>query len=104
MKTGLFIKMLELNNYNKTDFYIYQQLIKKLIYLICKTRLDIVFAIRQFNRQNADSRNRHLKVVKKVVRYLKGTMQIGLIFRQKSQLTYGLTSYTNSNFAKDLKD
>lgn len=80
MKTGLSLKMLEPNDYDKTDLHIYQQLIGKLIYLAYETRPDIVFVIGQLNRYNADPRKGHLRAVKKVVRYLKRIMQMGLIF------------------------
>lgn len=45
IKTGLIIKIFELNNYDKINFYIYQQLIGKFIYLVYKIRSNIVFVI-----------------------------------------------------------
>lgn len=54
---------------------------------------------------------RSLSSCKKVVRYLKETIQIGLIFGQESNshlprdlLFYGLTGYADKNFARDPKD
>lgn len=50
------------------------------MYLACKIRSDIVFIIKQFSRHNIDSRKGHLQSAKRVDRYLKRTMQIGLVF------------------------
>lgn len=47
-------------NYNETDFYIYQKLVKKLIYFLYSTRPDIAFIKGQFNRYNANPRKKHL--------------------------------------------
>lgn len=46
MKTGSSIKMSDLEDYEKTDFYTYQRLVKKLIYFLYDTRLDISFIVR----------------------------------------------------------
>lgn len=45
MKVGLSIKMLDSNDYEETDFHEYQWLIDKLMYLACRTRPDIAFAV-----------------------------------------------------------
>lgn len=45
MKAGFMIKITKPKNDKNTDFYTYQQLIDKLIYLKCGTRPDIAFVI-----------------------------------------------------------
>lgn len=77
---GLSIEMIDQENYKKANLYKYQRLVKKLIYLSCETRPDIVFVLRQFSKHNADQRKSHLQVVKRVVRYLKKTVKIGVTF------------------------
>lgn len=47
MKADLFIKMTDLENYNEINLYMHQKFVEKLIYLLCGTRPDIVFAIGQ---------------------------------------------------------
>lgn len=101
--------MLDLDNYDEIDFYGYWCLIRKLMYLACGTRPNIVFAVGQLNKQNADPRKGHFRAAKRGVRYLKGTIQMVLIYWQKSSslrdlLPFGLKSYTDSNFAGDPKD
>lgn len=75
------IKILNLNNYNETNFCKYKYLIKKLIYLVCKIRPDIDFTIAQLRKYNTNLKKSYLRAAKRVVRYLKRTMQIKLIYR-----------------------
>lgn len=70
-------------DYEKADLCIYQRLIEKLMYLVCGTRPDIAFVVGQLSKHNADPRKGHLQAAKRVVRYLKGTMEMGLIFGQE---------------------
>ncbi len=76
------------------------------MYLACGTRPDIAFVVSQLSKYNADPRKGHLQVAKKVVRYLKGIMQMGLVFGRevKGHLLrdlppYDFIGYANSNFA-----
>ncbi len=111
MKTVSFIKILDPKNYEKTNFHTYQRLIRKLIYLSCSIKPDILFIIEQFNKHNANPRKKHLWATKRVVRHLKRTIKMRLIFGQKSKaqlprdlLPYELIDYVNSNFAEDLEN
>lgn len=79
MKAGSIIEMNNANNYKKTDIKAYQGLIGKLMYLLCSTTPDISFVVGQLGRRNADPRVGYLKAAKWVIRYLKGTMHLGII-------------------------
>lgn len=111
MKAGSSIKMIDPKDYNTTDLNIYPKLVEKLIYLLYGIRSDIIFVVKQLSRYNVNRRKKHLQTVKQVVRYLKRNIIMRLIFGQASikQLPrdsppYGLVSYADSNFAKDLED
>lgn len=111
MNAGSSIQMIDLEDYKEVNLHTYQQLIGKLIYLAYGTRPDIIFAVRQLSKHNADPRKRHLQVAKRVVRYLKRTVDMGLVFGQKTAncllrepSPYGLIGYADSNFAKNPKD
>lgn len=67
IKTGSIIKMNNVDDYYETDLKAYQRLIEKSMYLPYSTRLDIVFAVGQFSRRNADSRVAYLKIAKRVI-------------------------------------
>lgn len=81
------------------------------MYLACGTRPDIAFVVGQLSKQNADPRKGYLRAAKRAVRYLRGTMQMGLIFGRESDSRlprdpplYGLIGYADSNFAGDPED
>ena len=67
MKTGSFIKMNELNDYNKTNLGDYQRLIEKLMYFTYRTRPNIEFVVEKLSIHNTDPRKSHLQAAKKVV-------------------------------------
>lgn len=52
--------MIKLDDYNKTDLQKYQKLIDKLMYLAYGTKPNIVFAIKQLNRHNANLKKNYL--------------------------------------------
>lgn len=56
MKAGSAIDIFEANDYKKEDLRTYQCFIGKLIYLVYRIRPDIVFAVDQLSKHNADSR------------------------------------------------
>ena len=111
MKAGSAIEMIKHDDYEDIEIKPYQHLIDKLMYLACGTRPDIAFIVGLLSRHNADPRKGHLRATKRVVRYLKGTIQLGLVYGRTSDgrsLTlpppYGLIGYADSNFADDPKD
>ena len=111
MKAGSFIEMNELDDYDKTDLRNYQRLIRKLIYLACRTRPNIIFIVGKLSKHNADFRKSHLQAVKRVIRYLKSMIHLELIYRQGPDgsslilpASYDLIRYGDNNFVKDPED
>lgn len=84
MKIANVIVLNDTNNYKKTNFKAQQQLTEKLIYLLCGTRSDIAFAIRQSSRRNANLRVGHLKTTKQIIQYMKKTIHLGIMNRTNS--------------------
>ena len=82
IKADSFIKILKEDNYKKTDIKAYQQQIGKLIYLSCKTRLDITFTMRKLSKYNPNSRVGYLRIAKRIIHNLKGIMYLRLIYRK----------------------
>lgn len=112
MNIRLVIEITNLEDYKETKFREYQCLISKLMYLTCGIRLDITFVVDQLNKHNANPKKVHLRTAKRVVKYLKGTVQMGLIFGEVNATgrlpqdlpLYGLVRYVDSNFTKNPED
>ncbi|UYV62579.1 hypothetical protein LAZ67_2001174 [Cordylochernes scorpioides] len=98
---------------NKTQ---YQELIGCLLYLSTKSRPDIAFAVTLLSRYNQNPREMHMDAAKRILRYLKGSKQYGLIYTKgdvelkaytdaswncgrsnKARSTAGLTFYLDKN-------
>lgn len=107
MKSGNAINISNVDVYGEENLHTYQQLIGKLIYFAYRTKPNIVFAVSQLSKHNADPRKDHLQAAKRVIRYLKGIMNLRLIYGQitvRNLLLYGLSGYADNNFAGDLED
>lgn len=79
MKVGSIIEMLDSENYDKRDLHKYQYLIGELMYLLFRKKPNIIFIIDELSRYNTNKQKSRLQVVKGIVRYLKKTIQMGLI-------------------------
>lgn len=68
---------------------------------------DIIFVVRQLSRHNTNLRKGYFWATKRVVRYLKGTIEIKLTFGQERDylprdlLSYKLIGFVDSNLVGD---
>lgn len=60
MKIDLFIKMIDPGNYKQANLCIYSTLVRKLMYFLYNTRLNIAFIVKQLNKHNVDPKKHHL--------------------------------------------
>lgn len=111
MKAGFAIDMTKADDNKEEDLHMYQCFIGKLIYLAYGIRPNIAFVVGQLGKHNADPQRGHLYVAKRVMQYLKGTINLGLVYEWhstgKSPINsplYGIIDYANSNFADNPKD
>ncbi|GKC12910.1 hypothetical protein Tco_1009692 [Tanacetum coccineum] len=74
----------------------YQGMVGSLMYLTA-SRPDLVFAICMCARYQAKSIEKHLHVVKRVFRYLRGTIHMGLWYSKDTNIA--LTAYANADHA-----
>ena len=79
----------------RTDGRIYRSLIGSLLYLTA-TRPDIVFAVNYLSRFMQNPSQFHFAAAKRVLRYLKGTLEYGIHFERSSSLK--LTGFTDSDW------
>jgi hypothetical protein len=69
------------------------------MYLASHTRPDIAFVVNLIARYISSPTRRHWKVVKHILRYLKGTMDLGLFFSNVSRSD--LIRYANAEYKSD---
>ena len=80
-----------------TDLTIYRSFIGKLMYTMVGTRPDIAFAISKLGQYANNPTSKHLKLAKKVLCYLKGTADTGIVY-YKHQKEMLLEAYSNANW------
>ncbi|CAM8969933.1 unnamed protein product [Rhodiola kirilowii] len=85
----------------KTDATIYRGMIGSLLYLTA-SRPDIMFSVCQCARFQAEPRESHVKAVKRILRYLKGTEKLVLWYPRVKSLK--LEGFTDADFAGDRTD
>jgi Reverse transcriptase (RNA-dependent DNA polymerase) len=78
------------------DVTLYRGMIGSLLYLTA-SRPDIMYATCLCARYQAEPKESHLKAVKRIFRYLKGTPNLGLWYPRDSG--FDLTAFSDSDFA-----
>jgi hypothetical protein len=69
---------------------------------LTNTMLDICFVVKTLSQYLVDPRHVHLVVAKHVMRYLKGTLDLGL--RYNEDHGFRMVGYTDSNWAGSVSD
>ncbi|GAA0187557.1 transmembrane signal receptor [Lithospermum erythrorhizon] len=80
----------------------YKELVGSLMYLT-NTRPDIMHATCLISRYMSSPTELHMQAAKRVLRYLKGTMQLGILY-QRSKIEGELLVFTDSDYAGDYDD
>ena len=79
----------------------YREIVGSLLYLT-KTRLDLQLAIQQLCKYMHNHGPEHVVACKRVLRYLKGTLSIGLTLGGASSAPLVLSAYADADWARDL--
>lgn len=90
---------------NETDVYnqkMYQAAVGSLLYLSTKTRPDIAFAVGTVARFSAKPTRDHWMAVKRILRYLGGTINFGLQYSETSSSE--CVGYSDADWAGDIGD
>ena len=85
----------------KLDSTLFISLVGSLRYLTC-TRPNIVFAVGVVSRFMEAPTSTHLKVAKRILSYLKSTIDLGLFY--SSSDNFNLMGYCVSDYAVDVDD
>ena len=87
---------------DKVDQGMYQSVVGSLLYLSTGTRPDITFAMSNVAKFCSDPTKQHWTAVKRILRYLKGTTDLGLLYTSgDGHVCFG---YSDSDWAGDLDD
>ena len=74
----------------------YRSVVGRLLYLSGNSRPDIAFAVHQVARFSHEPKRSHEVAVKRIVRYLKGTRNRGLVFRPRDD--WKIDCYVDADF------
>ncbi|XP_024990741.1 uncharacterized protein LOC112525030 [Cynara cardunculus var. scolymus] len=85
----------------EVDATVYKQLVGSLMYLTV-TRPDLMYVVCLISRFMAKPREEHMKIAKRVLKYLKGTHGYGLLYRKNASTKF--KAYTDSDYARDIED
>jgi hypothetical protein len=82
----------------------YRSITGGLLYASCLTRVDITASVNQLTRHMAKPTASHLAAAKHVLRYLKGTVSLGLTYRRSSDVdrVNRLVAYADASWASDI--
>ncbi|CAL1353733.1 unnamed protein product [Linum trigynum] len=80
----------------------YKRLVGNLLYATA-TRPDLMYVVCLLSRYMENPTRQHMLAAKRVIRYLKGTLSMGVWYKRRNEETK-LLGYTNSNYAGDVDD
>ncbi|KAJ8737027.1 hypothetical protein PYW07_000298 [Mythimna separata] len=96
MEINLKLKKIVDNNSEKGKGYPYQQLIGSLMYLSVLTRPDITFSVSFLSQYNNGFNETHWKHLKRLLKYLKKTIDYGLVYKKNADILHG---YVDADWA-----
>ena len=77
----------------------YQSMVGSIMYPMIQTRPDICYAVTILSRYNHNPNAKHIAAVKRVLRYLKGTLDYGITYGTAN----GLEGFTDADWASDVE-
>nr|GEV01806.1 ribonuclease H-like domain, reverse transcriptase, RNA-dependent DNA polymerase [Tanacetum cinerariifolium] len=88
-------KLVKAESGNSVDATYYRSLIGCLRYLL-HTRPDLSYSVGILNRFMKEPKDHHLKAIKQVIRYIKGTKDHGIIYKKDGG--FKITGYSDSSY------
>lgn len=95
------VKLIKHDFREVADANLYKQMVGCLMYLAA-TRLDLMYVINLVSRFMGSPSEHHMQVIKRVLRYVKGTMDFGVMYKRNGNEK--LVAYSDSDYAGDLDD
>ena len=84
------------------DLAKYQSAVGSLLYLSTKSRPDLTFAVCNVAKYCSKPTNKHWTADKRIFRYLKGTVNYGIVYKKKNSTSF--VGYSDSDWAGDKSD
>lgn len=81
----------------------YRELLGSLMYQMLCARPDICFTVSYLGRYQQNPVDHHWQALKRVVRYLKGTSELGLLYK-RNESSAPLIGFVDSDWASDQED
>lgn len=88
------------NESHKVIAFPFREAVGSLLYISNKTRPDLAFAVNFCSRYTTNPGNKDIQNVKRILRYLQGTIQLGIKYKEKE--CQKLIAYCDSDYAGDL--
>ncbi|CAJ2652613.1 unnamed protein product [Trifolium pratense] len=96
-------KLVKDENGKPADATSYKQMIGCLMYLL-ETRPDLTYSVCLAARYMDKPTEMHVIAVKRIMRYLKGTMSYGILYKSTDGENVTLVGWTDSDYARDYDD
>jgi hypothetical protein len=93
---GIQIDITDKDYLDKTGHLLYQQIIGSFTYAMQGTRPDITYSVSFCSRFLAKPTKKHMELSKKILRYLKGAPDFGIIYVRHGNNSFSI--YTDSNY------
>jgi len=81
---------------------LYASAVGNLMYAMVRTRSDLSQAVLMISRYMHDPGKGHWEAVKWILRYIKGTIDVELVFEKDSTGKQECVGYVDSDYARDL--
>ena len=94
-------KLSKFDEGDRVDANKYRSLVGSLRYLTC-TRPDIAYSVGIVSRFMEEPKYSHLKAIKRILRYIRGTVSLGLFYSETHE--YKLVGYSDSDWCGDIDD
>ena len=86
------------------DQHSYQSGIGSLLYLSVATRPDILYAVSKVAIYSTNPITHHWIAVKRIMRYLKGTTNLGLVFKSQENCNCTCVGFSDADWGGDFDD
>ena len=82
------------------DETLYRRMIGSMIYLMISTRPDISYAVGVLSRFMQSPKELHLRFLKRLLRYVRTTIEYSLVYTKSDREDLKLKGYTDSDYCK----